>query len=434
MVGAALVPIVAGVLTGGVGVAAAANCATTIGTPALQHMHSHNDYQNVHSIPLCSALQAGATSAEADVYLENGALQVKHGQNDTSRGTLENLYLKPLAALADNDGVGIPWIYPDWPRPFTLVVEIKDGDDVAPLSELETELARYQPMLTKVVNGVLMERSVTVLLTGNVKVDDVTTAPVQDTFANLTDDGFLTGYYAGTLPPLSLTPLVNVSWCDVEIYLRANGHPTDQNSPACAGDETGGWHHLDGLPLTTESAVEDYLATIAHRSGLKIRFWGVPDETADGATVRTDYFFTELFNGLDYVSANSTDTASATSDFAAVAGVLNSLGDGCVDVSECTLGARATVSVGRAANGNPTVTGTLAATSASWCASLELNFVNTAHTTVNTVEVPQVCGTAPKQFSVAINGSGPYAAVGTVLSSNETFEGHTVQSTDFYYL
>jgi hypothetical protein len=419
------------------------NCSTTIGTPALQHMHSHNDYQPYQPppwTPLCSALSYGATSVEADVYLAPDGLDLKHGLNDATRGTIEDKYLQPLWALADNDGLG-RWIYPDWPRPITLVVEIKDQDTRSQpvlreqaLAELENELGRYQPMLTRVVNGTYFPGPVTVLLTGNASSSDVhATNGVQDLFANLTDSTFINDYLDGTLPALDVAPLVNVSWCDMEVYLRANGHPTDPNSSCDFGNpESLAWQRLDEFPMTTEANVETYLADAAHRSGLKIRFWGVPDESGDGAVVRGSYFTTELVGGLDYVSANSTEAGTATPDAEAVSDALYSMGDGCDGgAAECVLGARATMSVDRAANGDPTVNGTLWSTNGSWCGSAELDFFNAAHQIVHTVWTPQVCGTTPKHFDVAVNGSGPYAAVGVVLSSTEN---GSIPSHDFYYL
>jgi hypothetical protein len=325
---AVLAALFAALLTVAPAASAVTSCVSPTGIPALQHMHSHNDYEYVNSTPLCKALTYGATSAEADVYYDgpSGQLILKHGPNDPVRGTLIDQYLAPLWQLYNARPAGQKWLYPGWLRPFTLVVEIKDtapANDTA-IDALQVELASYLPMLTTVSNGQVTEGMVTVLLTGQVNTSSVRTDPVQDTFVNLTDNTFLRDDLLDGLPPLSVAPLVNVDWCDIEYYLMTNADPIDPNSTQAADDkkpkpdpwcdfanmtEGDGWHLLDGnTQLNSESALENYLATAAHEAGLKIRFWHVPDETYDGSTVRPDYFATELGNELDYVSANSTTT------------------------------------------------------------------------------------------------------------------------------
>ncbi|KAI5812112.1 hypothetical protein BZA77DRAFT_325221 [Pyronema omphalodes] len=63
-------------------------------------IHSHNDYWR--RVPFYSALAAGATSVEADVWLfpENGELYVGHDKSSLSRNrTLAGLYIEPIAKL-----------------------------------------------------------------------------------------------------------------------------------------------------------------------------------------------------------------------------------------------------------------------------------------------------------------------------------------------
>jgi alkaline phosphatase len=67
------------------------------------HLHSHNDYKQ--NIPFLTAYYAGAGSIEADVYLLNGKLYVAHERNEIAEDrTLDELYLKPLAALFRKNG------------------------------------------------------------------------------------------------------------------------------------------------------------------------------------------------------------------------------------------------------------------------------------------------------------------------------------------
>ncbi|MFD2419035.1 hypothetical protein [Amycolatopsis pigmentata] len=402
-------------------------------------MHSHNDYD--HSTPpLCTALGYGAASAEADVYYDGPSAQLllKHGPNDPVRGTLIDKYLAPLWQRYNERPAGRKWLYPGWPRPFTLVVEIKDtapANDTA-IDALQVELASYLPMLTTVSNGKVTEGMVTVLLTGQANANSVRTNPVQDTFVNLTDDTFLDEAASHTLPNLSIAPLVNVEWCHVDAYLRVHAS-SYQPDPNCRTvSETKSWKRLDSLNLQSYAAVADKLATMAHDQGLKIRWWGVPDESeTDGIwTTNRNYLDNEILNGLDYVSANSTESSSAAPDFGDVSDELISLGDGCSGAQECALGAKATVAVNQD-GGQLQVSGTLWATDPSECASLQLKFFLPGHTIDSTVKVPQVCGTTPKPWGVTVAGApGAYAAVGLDLQSTQLYHDTHQITHDFYYL
>ncbi|MEL1242110.1 alkaline phosphatase [Flavobacterium flavipallidum] len=58
-------------------------------------VHSHNDYNQ--GVPFWDAYANGATSIEADVFLQDNNLFVAHNQSDIEpKRTLEDLYLKPL--------------------------------------------------------------------------------------------------------------------------------------------------------------------------------------------------------------------------------------------------------------------------------------------------------------------------------------------------
>jgi hypothetical protein len=81
--------------------------------------YAHNDYRNAR--PLADALALGFRGAEADVFLVRGTLRVGHDVREARRsGTLDSLYLRPLAALAARCGA----LTADG-RPFLLTVEVK---------------------------------------------------------------------------------------------------------------------------------------------------------------------------------------------------------------------------------------------------------------------------------------------------------------------
>lgn len=120
--------------------------------------HSHNDYEQQR--PFYTAYEAGMGSVEADVYLRNGQLMVAHeaGQIKPSY-TLEELYLKPMAALFAQYG---DRLYPDTGRRLQLLVDIKE-DYAAVLPVLISQL-RAHPGVFDAVNN---RYAVRVVLSGN---------------------------------------------------------------------------------------------------------------------------------------------------------------------------------------------------------------------------------------------------------------------------
>lgn len=121
-------------------------------------IHSHNDYQQKH--PLWDALDQGLSSVEADIWIKHGQLLVSHmGWTWSFKGSLEDLYLKPLQALIDKRGS----VYGDG-RPFILWIDIKENQ-AALENELERTLLKY-PMLTEFTDDDVKQGPVTVILTG----------------------------------------------------------------------------------------------------------------------------------------------------------------------------------------------------------------------------------------------------------------------------
>lgn len=84
--------------------------------------HAHNDYE--HPLPLWNALQHGFMSVEADVWLINGTLFVKHfkPKNVEKTPTLEKLYLQPLSDIISKQKGRV---YPNNSAPFYLMIDIK---------------------------------------------------------------------------------------------------------------------------------------------------------------------------------------------------------------------------------------------------------------------------------------------------------------------
>jgi hypothetical protein len=122
--------------------------------------HAHNDYEHAH--PLDDALAAHFNSVEADVWLDdNGVVQVSHS-GAPYKGTLQALYLDPLAARVAKSGS----VYGDGAA-FVLWIDIKDGSR-ALQDALRSLLARYPPaFLARSFDDHNDAGAVSVILTGD---------------------------------------------------------------------------------------------------------------------------------------------------------------------------------------------------------------------------------------------------------------------------
>lgn len=131
-----------------------------LGRP-LTRAHAHNDYEHEH--PLFDALAQGFCSVEADIYLQGDKLLVAHEAADLKpERTLEELYLKPLAALVQKNGGRV---YPGGPT-VILLVDVKT-EAVATYRGLKPVLERYRAMLTRFHHQQIETNAVTIILSGN---------------------------------------------------------------------------------------------------------------------------------------------------------------------------------------------------------------------------------------------------------------------------
>lgn len=125
-------------------------CTPDNGLPWQEGLHSHNDYQNKR--PLQDALDNGATSVEADVWLDpDGKLRLRHLKGEKSPGTLRELYVEPLIELAKRNG---GQIYPGRDEPFQLFIEIKEGGGAAAYQKALEELEGLPPGVNVIFGGV----------------------------------------------------------------------------------------------------------------------------------------------------------------------------------------------------------------------------------------------------------------------------------------
>lgn len=144
--------------------------------------HSHNDYWR--KVPLFSALRAGCTGVEADVWLFDEELYVGHNTASLTRNrTFNSLYIAPIVKIltdanpstefANTTNHGVFDVDPG--VSLTLLVDVKtSGPETWPWVLKQLEPLRERDWLTYVENGIVHKRPVTVVGTGNTPFDVLT--------------------------------------------------------------------------------------------------------------------------------------------------------------------------------------------------------------------------------------------------------------------
>ncbi|KAL8687487.1 MAG: hypothetical protein Q9218_006356 [Villophora microphyllina] len=143
--------------------------------------HSHNDYWR--PVPLYSAIQAGCTSVEADVWLFDNELYVGHTTSSLTAGrTLRSLYIQPLLELLTfknetNSLHGRPTSVPgvfdtDPSQTLVLLIDFKTSG-VALWPELVVQLLplRERGYLTYFDGTTVVERLITIVASGDAPFD-----------------------------------------------------------------------------------------------------------------------------------------------------------------------------------------------------------------------------------------------------------------------
>lgn len=128
----------------------------------LSQGYAHNDYW--HKRPLFDALDNGFTHIEVDIFKVGDEFVVAHLFPFFRQGkTLENIYLRPLYEhIIQHRG----YVYRGYEKPITLMIDIKLGGENTYRS-LKRLLKKYAPILTSYENGELVQRQVTVVLSGS---------------------------------------------------------------------------------------------------------------------------------------------------------------------------------------------------------------------------------------------------------------------------
>lgn len=221
-------------------------CATgRAGEPKpLAHAHAHNDY--LHRRPLADALERGFCSIEADVFLVNGRLLVAHDLLTLDpRRSLQTLYLDPLRERVRALGGKV---YRDG-TPLVLLVDLK-SDAAKTYAALAELLPQYAEMLSKVENGRQRPGAVSIVLSGNRPVEQVSAAAVR--YVAL--DGRTSDLDSAS--PAHLIPIVSDAW---------TAHFT--------------WQGEGPMPAGERDKLRDFVRR-AHARQRVVRFWRTPESTA----------------------------------------------------------------------------------------------------------------------------------------------------------
>lgn len=176
--------------------------------------HSHNDYWR--DVPLFSAIYAGCTGVEADVWLRDGDLLVGHDTASLQPNrTFQTLYVNPLVEIltrqnpttdfynGSNHGI----FDTDPSQTLVLLVDVKtDGSETWPWVTEQLGPLRERGWLSYFKDGQFHQRPITVVGTGNTPFDQiVANASYRDAFFDAPLDGLedssfdaTNSYYAST--------------------------------------------------------------------------------------------------------------------------------------------------------------------------------------------------------------------------------------------
>jgi len=236
----------------------AASCARAGGT----RMHAHNDYN--HARPLLDALAAGASSIEADVFVQDGVLLVGHDRSQlTAARSLEAMYLRPLFALWQAQGRLLP---PACGSSLLLLIDFK-ADPEASYRALAPLLSRYRAMLSHARGAAIEEGAVRVVISGE--------RPLQ---LMARESEWLAGYDGRVLQPdatapAALVPLVSESW-----------------------DRLFSWTGHGDMPAAERARLQS-IVTEMHSQARMVRFWATPD--------RREVWRELVGAGVDYINTDS---------------------------------------------------------------------------------------------------------------------------------
>ncbi|RAL14927.1 uncharacterized protein BO97DRAFT_339792 [Aspergillus homomorphus CBS 101889] len=276
--------------------------------------HSHNDYWR--PVPLFSALKAGCVGVEADVWLFDEELYVGHTTSSlTPKRTLRTLYINPLLRILERQNP-LTEFHPQLHRPLQGVFSTDPSQTIILLIDIKTNgYDTYNKVVTQLAplrergyltyfNGTdVVPGPITVVGTGNTPFDLVTAnttyrdiffdAPLNvlaENDANSGDDDFSSDEtrHLTQTQRSTATGATTARDTDNSLTARNVGQGLTGVSQTDTFDRTNSFYasvsfkKSIGFPWTfrlTDQQIDTIRAQIraAHRRGLKVRYWDVPD-------------------------------------------------------------------------------------------------------------------------------------------------------------
>ncbi|OOQ86795.1 hypothetical protein PEBR_20028 [Penicillium brasilianum] len=261
--------------------------------------HSHNDYWR--RVPLFSALAAGCTSVEADIWLDGDELRVGHTMRTVlPNQSLRSLYLGPLLEILEQHNparnlssaetksfieaedfspVGIFVTEPD--HPLVLLIDFKSSPELLwPILVKHLQPLRQKGYLTHFNGTTLIQRPITVVATGSAPFHRIQASrSYRDIFYDAPLDKLVP-------IPSELVPEPGPE--SASVFASETHHISDPDSDSDSPYTKYNSYYasvdfhasIGSLPLGRLS--QDQLAKVraqiaaAHNRGLKVRYWGTP--------------------------------------------------------------------------------------------------------------------------------------------------------------
>ncbi|KAL9623450.1 MAG: hypothetical protein Q9160_002343 [Pyrenula sp. 1 TL-2023] len=270
--------------------------------------HSHNDYWR--RVPLFSALKAGCTGVEADVWLYDDELFVGHTTSSlTPDRTLRSLYVDPLIDILTKQNP-LNYFHPQSSSPsagvfdtdpaqsLVLLIDFKtSGHDLWPVVVSQLEPLRSKGYLSYYNGKDVVQGPITIVATGNAPFDLLTAnTTYRDIFFDAPLD-LMTDPSSDPSSPISTQDPAPVSPSSTQTRSSSHGgqgHTALPSDLSTAFNPTNSYYAsvsfkksiglLIPLPWTRRSSSlsDEQLQLIrdqirgAHARGLKVRYWGTP--------------------------------------------------------------------------------------------------------------------------------------------------------------
>lgn len=288
---------------------------------------SHNDYWRKE--PLFSALHAGCTGVEADVWLFEENLFVGHSTASlTAQRTLQSLYINPLLEILDKQNPQHSF-HPslDTPRNgvfdtnpkqnLVLLIDFKNnGEEIWPYVYEQLQPLREKQYLTYFDGTDMVEGPITVVATGNAPYNRVVENPkyrdiffdapldLMDKASSSTDVSEIAAQDDAASPQDSGQGHSGAAPRDPDAYSIQNSYYASVSFK----------RSILGFPTLWRNTLSDAQMSIiraqiagAHARGLKVRYWSVPEWPV---SMRNYLWRVLVREGVDYLNVD--DLKSAT--------------------------------------------------------------------------------------------------------------------------